>query len=65
VGIELHIGESKIAEQAMNRLILEGTEFEEELLVLTGKGNERWSRVSGKSERINNVCIKFMEVSRY
>jgi hypothetical protein len=27
----------------MNRLILEGTEFEEEeLLVLTGKGNERW-----------------------
>jgi hypothetical protein len=47
----------------INRLIQEGTEFEEELLVLTG--NERWSRVSGKSERINNVCIKFMEVSRY
>jgi hypothetical protein len=41
-GIDSILEKVKIAEQAMNRLILEGTEFEEELLVLTGKGNERW-----------------------
>jgi hypothetical protein len=40
----------------MNRLILEGTEFEEELLVLTGKEMNVGSRVSGKSEK-NQQCL--------
>jgi hypothetical protein len=64
-GIELHIGESRtIAEQAMNRLILEGTEFEEELLVLTGKEMNVGSRFQVKVKE-STMFIKFMEVSRY
>ncbi|MBC5842115.1 PAS domain S-box protein [Flavobacterium sp. F-380] len=57
--IELQIGESKtLTERAINRLIQDGVEFEEELLLITGKGNKCWVKASGKSERINNVCVK-------
>ncbi|NEN22149.1 PAS domain S-box protein [Cryomorpha ignava] len=58
-GIEFHIGESKERiQKALDLLITDGTEFDEEILLLTAKGHERWSRVIGKSERINNTCIK-------
>jgi PAS domain S-box-containing protein len=58
-GIELNIGESRTRiELALNRLLQEGIEFEEEILMRTGKGNERWFKSTGKSERVNNVCTK-------
>lgn len=57
--IEVHIGESKKRiELLLHNLIQDGIEFEEELLVRTGKGKERWIKTSGKSEIINGVGIK-------
>jgi PAS domain S-box-containing protein len=54
-GIEFYIGESKERiKQAVTALINEGLEFDEELLLLTVKGNERWIRAIGKSEMANN-----------
>jgi hypothetical protein len=54
--VELNsIGESRtIAEQAMNRLILEGTEFEEELLVLEKEMNVGSFQVKVKDQQ----CLK-------
>ncbi|WP_323755849.1 PAS domain S-box protein [Roseivirga sp.] len=58
-GIEFHIGESKERiRKALDLLINEGTEFDEEILLLTAKGNERWSRAIGKSEIVNNKVTK-------
>jgi len=58
-GLELHIGESKNRIlQAMELLIKEGVAFDEELLLLTGKGNQRWVRCIGKSETANNKRIR-------
>jgi len=54
-GIEFHIGESKERiKKALGLLIKDGTEFDEEILLLTAKGNERWNRAIGKSEIVNN-----------
>jgi len=53
-GIEFHVGESKERiQKALDLLIKEGTEFDEEILLLTAKGNERWNRAIGKSEIVN------------
>lgn len=58
-GIEFHVGESKERiEKALNLLITEGVEFDEEILLRTAKGNERWSRAIGKSEMVNNKRTK-------
>ena len=58
-GIELNIGESRTRiEHAINRLIQDGIEFEEEILMRTGKGNERWFKSTGKSIRVNHLCTK-------
>jgi PAS domain S-box-containing protein len=58
-GIEFHIGESKERLQnALQLLIKEGVGFDEELLLLTAKGNERWTRAIGKSEIVNNKRMK-------
>ena len=58
-GIEFHIGESKERiRKALDLLINEGKEFDEEILLLTAKGNERWSRAIGKSEVVNNKITK-------
>ncbi|REG82309.1 PAS domain S-box protein [Algoriphagus antarcticus] len=58
-GIEFHIGESKERiQKALDLLIKDGTEFDEEILLLTAKGHERWSRVIGKSEIVNNKRTK-------
>jgi len=58
-GIEFHIGESKgRIQKVLDLLIKKGTEFDEEILLLTAKGNERWVRCIGKSELVNNKRIK-------
>ncbi|TXD84093.1 PAS domain S-box protein [Subsaximicrobium wynnwilliamsii] len=58
-GIEFHIGESKERiQKALDLLINEGVEFDEEILLRTAKGNERWSRAIGKSEIVDNKCIR-------
>jgi PAS domain S-box-containing protein len=58
-GIEFYLGESnQRIQHAVNTLINEGLEFDEELLLLTGKGHERWIRAIGKSEMANNKRTK-------
>ncbi|MEQ9310371.1 MAG: PAS domain S-box protein [Balneolaceae bacterium] len=58
-GLEFYTGESNIRiKEAMAALIEKGAEFDEELLLVTAKGNERWIRAIGKSERVKNKCIK-------
>ena len=53
-GIEFHVGESRgRIEKALMLLINKGIEFDEEILLRTAKGNERWCRAIGKSEVIN------------
>jgi PAS domain S-box-containing protein len=53
-GIEFHVGESKERiQKALDLLINEGTEFDEEILLRTAKGHERWNRCIGKSEMVN------------
>ncbi len=57
--IEFHIGESKERiQKALDLLIKDGVEFDEQILLLTAKGNERWSRAIGKSEIVNNKRTK-------
>ena len=54
-GIEFHVGESQERiKKALDLLINEGIEFDEEILVRTAKGNKRWNRAIGKSEIVNN-----------
>ncbi|HKK38599.1 MAG TPA: PAS domain S-box protein, partial [Cryomorphaceae bacterium] len=58
-GIELHIGESRERlDRALNALITEGIEFDEEILLRTANGRERWSRAMGKSETVNEKRIR-------
>ncbi|BAO56223.1 PAS domain S-box protein [Nonlabens marinus] len=58
-GIEFHVGESKERiQKALELLISDGIEFDEEILLITAKGNERWNRAIGKSEVVNNVRVK-------
>lgn len=54
-GIEFHVGKSKDKiSKALKLLIEKGVEFDEEILLRTAKGNERWSRAIGKSQIVNN-----------
>jgi PAS domain S-box-containing protein len=58
-GLEFYVGESKDRiQKAMDLIITKGVEFDEELLVRTKKGNERWIRCIGKSETTNNIRTK-------
>lgn len=58
-GIEFFVGESKERVQnAITLLIDAGIEFDEELLLITGKGHERWIRCIGKSEIVNDKRTK-------
>lgn len=58
-GLELHVGESKIRiQQRMDALMKTGQEFDEEVLIKTGKGADKWVRVIGKCDRVNNVVNK-------
>lgn len=54
-GLEFYIGESRERiKQAITLLINDSIGFDQEFLILTAKGNERWVRVIGKSEVVNN-----------
>ncbi|RAI87913.1 PAS domain S-box protein [Algoriphagus yeomjeoni] len=58
-GLEFYTEEShERIKKALSDLIDEGVEFDEELLLITSKGDERWVRAIGKSERINGKCTK-------
>ncbi|SHM52368.1 PAS domain S-box-containing protein [Cyclobacterium lianum] len=58
-GFEFYIEKSKsLIQSAVDRLILDGKEFDEELLIRTGTGKEKWIRCIGKSERIRGKCVK-------
>ncbi|QZK91008.1 PAS domain S-box protein [Flavobacterium sp. CHNK8] len=58
-GIEFHVGESKERiQKALDLLISDGIEFDEEVLLRSPKGNERWNRCIGKREMVNGKCIR-------
>lgn len=58
-GLEFYSGESSIRiNKAMEALIEEGIEFDEELLLITAKGKEQWIRALGKSNRVNGKCVR-------
>jgi PAS domain S-box-containing protein len=58
-GLEFNMGESyEKIKTAIDLLITNGTPFDEETLVRTAKGNERWVRAIGKLEIINGKPIK-------
>src|SRR5690606_38920213 len=58
-GFEFYVEESKTRiQEAVNHLIETGKTFDEELLITTASGNEKWIRCIGKSERIKNTCVK-------
>lgn len=48
----------KRIEKAVNLLIDEGIEFDEELLLTTAKGQPQWVRAIGQSERVDGRCTK-------
>jgi len=43
--------------RAFSRAIEQGASFDEELLMVTAKGNERWVRVIGTPEFVDGVCL--------
>ncbi|HLT53576.1 MAG TPA: PAS domain-containing protein, partial [Flavobacteriaceae bacterium] len=58
-GIEFYTEESKIVvKKAIEQLIEKGIDYDEEVLLITKTGKEKWVRIIGKSERINGVCTK-------
>src|SRR5690606_29812059 len=58
-GFEFYADESKRQiQQAVDLLIKDGKEFDEELLIISGRGNRRWIRCIGKSERVQGKTIK-------
>ena len=57
--LEFYVEESQYRiKQRLAALTEEGIEFEEELLLITAKGNERWVRCIGKAETVNNKITK-------
>jgi len=57
--IEFYIGESKERiKDAVSALMNVGLEFDEELLMITAKAQERWIRCIGRSELVNNKRTK-------
>ncbi|WMN12078.1 PAS domain S-box protein [Marivirga salinae] len=58
-GFEFYVEESKqLIQKAVDELIKDGKEFDEELLIITGSGKEKWIRCIGKSERTQGSCVK-------
>ncbi|WP_100613490.1 PAS domain S-box protein [Confluentibacter citreus] len=58
-GREFYKPESKdLIEKVGEVLIKEGTQFDEELQIVTKRGKEKWIRIIAKSEHINGVCTK-------
>lgn len=44
----------------LSQAILDGTPWDEELEIITAKGNAKWVRVIGKAEFRNGVCARIM-----
>ncbi|MFC0263632.1 PAS domain S-box protein [Fontibacter flavus] len=58
-GFEFYTEESKKRiNQAVDLLIKEGKEFDEELLIITQSNKEKWIRCIGKCERVHGKCVK-------
>ncbi|MDN3688918.1 PAS domain S-box protein [Cyclobacterium jeungdonense] len=58
-GYEFYSESSKIKiKAAVDKLIQQGVEFDEELLLIAKSGKEKWVRCIGKSERVDGVCTK-------
>ncbi|NBP67742.1 MAG: hypothetical protein EBU52_03265, partial [Cytophagia bacterium] len=58
-GYDFYTEESKVLiESALSKLINEGKDFDQELIVITAKGNKRWVRCIGQGELVNGVCVK-------
>jgi PAS domain S-box-containing protein len=58
-GFEFYDDKSqKEIREAVSDLIRTGKEFDLELLVITGKGNSRWVRCIGKSDRLKDKCLR-------
>lgn len=58
-GFEFYTEDSKQRiQQAVDELIETGNEFDEELLIITTSKKEKWIRCIGKSERIQDKCLK-------
>ncbi|GGD92663.1 PAS domain S-box protein [Planktosalinus lacus] len=58
-GFEFYKDESRDRiEKALQRLIEEGTEFDEELLIVTQKGKEKWIRCIGKRQQVQGITTK-------
>ena len=60
-GFEFYEGESRERIQlVVNRLIQEQQAFDEELLIRTAKGNQRWVRCIGKGEFVEGKCVRII-----
>ena len=46
------------AQKAFNKAVEEGESIDEELKIVTAKGNERWIRVIGEPEFIDGTCVR-------
>ncbi|EON76859.1 two-component sensor histidine kinase [Lunatimonas lonarensis] len=58
-GFEFYVGESKDRiRQAIDRLVSEGIEFDEELLIKTNAGREKWIRCIGRCEEVDGRPVK-------
>src|SRR5690606_23478902 len=58
-GIEFYTQESQVVvKNAIEKLIEKGIDYDEEVLLLSQTGKEKWVRIIGKSERSNGVCTK-------
>lgn len=58
-GMEFYSDESRLrVTQAVDELIKTGNKFDLELLLTTAKGNPKWVRCIGESERIDGRCIR-------
>lgn len=58
-GFEFYSAESKERIKfAVEQLISDGTPFDEELLAITAKGNERWIRCIGSGQFVGNECVR-------
>ncbi len=58
-GLEFYTLESRpLVEKGIEELIETGQEYDQEVLLTTSSGKEKWVRIIGKSERTNGVCKK-------
>lgn len=58
-GFEFYTEESRNRiQKSVERLIQEGLEFDEELLLTRTDGEKRWIRCIGKGERLQGKCVK-------